>query len=227
MKSTRLAVIFIVLFSVKIYAQQPARVTAGVDFGTGYKDKTWVPSAMYHQELSLNHFPWLRIGWGVRAWGYYAGRTDLAPKNTSLSGDTLKFGKITSNGLSFLAGASIKLWRFDIGANTDLVGIAFGARRRGLYTQTTLPDGEGAEFYNSYVPSAPSTLNALPLFLENQSGQSELFLRYWFTPRVGLKVGYVHGRITYASSEKLDNGQTRFSQSYGVPYASVSFPLYN
>jgi hypothetical protein len=26
---------------------------------------------------------------------------------------------------------------------------------------------------------------------------------------------------------KLDNGQKRFSTTYGVPYAGLSFPLYN
>ena len=226
MKSTRLASVFLLLFSFTSYAQYPARVNAGLDFGTGYKDNTWAPSAIYHQELSLKDFPWFNIGWGVRGWGYYAGRTDLAPKNSTLSGDTLKFGKISANGISFLLGASIKIWKLDIGANTDLIGIAFGSKRRGLYS-STISDGQGSEFYNDYVPSGPTSLNALPLVLDNQNGQSEVFVRFWFTPRIGLKVGYVHGRVTYTASEKLNNGQTRFSKSYGAPFASVSFPLYN
>ncbi|MCE7039559.1 hypothetical protein [Dyadobacter sp. CY312] len=227
MKIARLAVLLILVFSIKSVGQQLGRVTSGVDLGLGYKEDVWVPSAMYHQELSLNNFPWFRIGWGVRGAGYYANRTDLAPKNTAMSGDSLKFGKITTNTISFLVGANVRIWRFDIGANTDLIAIGFGAKRRGLYSAGKLTNGEGSEFYNTYVSSAPSTLNALPLVLDNQNGQSELFLRYWITDRIGIKLGYVHGRVTYTSSEKLDNGQTRFSHSYGVPYAAISFPLYN
>lgn len=169
----------------------------------------------------------LRLGWGIRTWGYYAGKTDLVPKTYSASGDTLKFGKITSNGISFLAGASLKLWKFDIGANTDLIGFAFGVKRKGLYTKSSFTKGDGAEYYNAYVSSSPSALNALPLFLNNNNGQSEVFVRFWFTDRIGLKVAYVHGRTTYTASEKLDNGQNRFSKTYGVPYASIAFPLYN
>jgi hypothetical protein len=227
MKIAKLAVILILVFSIKSVGQQHGRVTSGIDLGVGNKGDVWVPSAMYHQELSLSHFPWFRIGWGVRAAGHYANQTDLAPKNTAMSGDTLRFGKITSNTISFLVGANLRLWKCDIGANTDLIGIAFGTKRRGLYSAGRLTDGQGSEFYNDYVSSAPNTLNAVPLLLNNQNGQSELFLRYWITERVGLKVGYVHGRVTYTSSEKLANGQTRFSQSYGVPYAAISFPLYN
>jgi len=228
MKSTRLLIFLIFLIPFTGATQSLSRVTSGVDLGLGYKDKAWVPSIMYHQNLSLSNFSWFQIGWGVRTWAYYAGRTDLAPKDNLLSGgDTLKFGKVTTNGISFLAGATVKLWKFDIGANTDLIGVAFGVRRRGLYTKSSSVEGEGAEFYNAYVPSSPTPLNAVPLFLNNNNGQSEVFLRYWITPRVGIKVGYVHGRISYTATEKLDNGQKRFSTTYGVPYAALAFPLYN
>lgn len=227
MKSTRLIVFLIFLIPFSGFAQSISRVTSGIDLGLGYQDKVWVPSAMYHQELSLNNFSWFRIGWGVRTWGYYAGRTDLLPKNISANSDTLKFGKITSNGISLLAGASVRLWKFDIGANTDLIGVAFGVKRRGLYTNSSFEDGEGAEFYNAYVPSSPTILNVVPVLLSNNSGQSEIFVRYWITERIGVKLGYVHGRVTYTSTEKLDGGQTRFSTTYGVPYAAISFPLYN
>ncbi|WP_233876179.1 hypothetical protein [Dyadobacter sp. CY323] len=213
--------------SVTAFSQSLSRVTSGIDLGVGYLDKVWVPSVLYHQELSLTNFPWFRIGWGVRAWGYYAGRTDLAPKNNALSGDTLKFGRVSSNGASFVLGANFRVWKFDIGANTDLFGVAFGVKRKGLYTKSTLFDGEGSKYYNDYVPSNPSTINLLPLALDKQNGQSELFLRYWFTDRIALKLGYTYGRITYATAEKLDNGQKRFSKTFGVPYAALSFPFYN
>ena len=227
MKSFRLIVLFVCIGSIQGFAQSLSRVTSGIDLGLGYQEEKWVPAIMYHQELSLANFQWFRIGWGIRTWGYYAGRTDLLPKDNAVSMDTLQFGKVTANGASFLIGANVRLWRFDIGANTDLVGIAFGLRRKGLYAKPTIGDGEGSEFYNAYVRSNPATLNFLPLAMDNQNGQSEIFLRYWVTDRIGVKLGYTHGRITYAAEAKLDNGQKRFSKSYGVPSISVAFPLYN
>jgi hypothetical protein len=227
MKSIRLIVLFVFLVSASAFSQSLSRVNSGIDLGVGYQDKVWVPSVMYHQELSLTNFSWFRIGWGVRTWGYYAGRTNLLPQNNALSNDTLKFGRITANGLSFLVGANVRLWRFDIGANTDLLGFAFGVKRSGLYTKPTFYEGQGAKYYNAYVSSKPSTFNVIPLAMNKQSGQSEIFLRYWITDRIGLKLGYVHGRMTYMTEVKLDNGQKRFSTTYGVPYAGLSFPLYN
>jgi hypothetical protein len=227
MRSIRFIVLFVFLSSTTTFSQSLSRVTSGIDLGLGYQDKVWVPSVTYHQELSLSNFSWFRIGWGLRAWGYYAGRTDLAPQNTAFSDDTLKFGRITSNGASFLLGANFRLWKLDIGANTDIVGVAFGVKRRGLYTKSTLFEGEGKAYYNAYVPSSPATINIVPLALDKQNGQSEVYVRFWFTDRIGLKLAYVHGRVTYAAQEKLDNGQKRFSKNYGVPYAAISFPLYN
>ncbi|TLV04101.1 hypothetical protein FEN17_07945 [Dyadobacter luticola] len=177
--------------------------------------------------MSLTNFPYFRVGWGVRAWGYYAGRTNLVPKSSAFSDDTLKYGRLSANGASFLFGANFRLWKFDIGANTDIVGFAFGVKRHGLYDKSKLFEGEGAPYYNSYVPSNPSAFNVLPLVIDKQNGQSEVYIRYWITDRIGLKLAYVHGRITYSTSEKLDNGQRRFSKTYGVPSASISFPLYN
>jgi hypothetical protein len=227
MKSIRFIVLFIFLGSITSYSQSLSRVTSGLDLGLGYQDEIWVPSAMYHQELSLSNFSWFRIGWGVRTWGHYAGKTNLFPQDHALSNDTLKFGRITTNGISFLIGASVKVWRFDIGANTDLLGFAFGVKRQALYSKPSLYEGDGAAFYNGYVTSKPNILNVIPLALDKQSGQSEVFLRYWITDRIGLKLGYVHGRTTYNTEVKLDNGQKRFSTTYGVPYAGISFPLYN
>jgi hypothetical protein len=227
MRRIRLIVLFVFLSSVTAFSQSLSRVTSGIDLGIGYQDKVWVPSVLYHQELSLTNFPWFRVSWGVRGWGYYAGRTNLTPQNTALSNDTLKFGRVSANGASFVVGANFRVWKFDIGANTDLVSVAFGVKRNGLYSKSTLFEGEGSKYYNGYVPSNPSTINFVPLALDKQNGQSEVFVRYWFTDRIALKLGYTHGRITYATAEKLDNGQKRFSKTFGVPYAALSFPFYN
>jgi hypothetical protein len=227
MKRIRIIVLFLLVGSIPGFSQSLSRVTSGLDLGLGYEDEQWVPAAMYHQELSLNNFSWFRITWGLRTWGYYAGKTNMLPQSSSVSQDTLKFGKISANGASFLLGATIRLWKFELGANTDLMGVAFGLKRKALYDNPSPFTGDGAEYYNKHISSGPAAINFLPLFLDKQNGQSEVFLRYWITERVGLKLGYTQGRMTYNTSVKLDNGHKRFSTTYGVPYAGISFPLYN
>lgn len=216
----------IVVSTVFAFGQRAPRVTSGIDIGTGYLDGEWVPAVTYHQDLSLNNFPWLRVGWGVRAWGYYAGRTDLLPQTNKTSRDMIQMGKVTANGVSFLVGANFRLWRVDLGANTDLVGIAFGLKRKAYYSTDFPVDTDDAGNYNTHVPATPAMFNALPLALDKQNGQSELYLRYWITERIGVKLGYSYGRITYMTSDKL-NGENRFSKMYGFPFAAIAFPLYN
>ncbi len=227
MKIVRLAVVFFLLSTVASHAQYTSRVTSGIDLGTGYYDKEWAPSAMYHQELSVKAFPWFNLGWGVRTAAYYTGDKTLVPDNLQSKGDSLKFGRITSNSLSVLLGISVKFGKFDIGANTDIMGIAIGVKRNGYYVKNAFPTGESADYYNSNVPSSPNFFNVVPLALEKNSGQSEVFVRYWVTERVGVKLGYVHGRQTYKTDVKLDNNQNLFSTTYDMPYVAISFPLYN
>jgi hypothetical protein len=227
MKLNRFVLIFSAFCSFTASAQSTARVTSGVDLGLGYQDKVWVPAVTYHQDLSMANFPWFRIGWGVRTWGVYAGKTDLRPLNNSVSNDYLQYGKITINGLSLLAGANFRFGPVDFGGNTDLVGLVIGARRNALYTKDFKFVGDDAGYYNQLIRTSPNFVNALPLVLDNQTGQSELYLRYWITSTIGVKLAYVAGRTTYTTPEKLDNGHNRFSKTYGVPSVSISFPLYN
>lgn len=227
MKVIRLATILILFSTIISYAQYPSRVTSGIDLGTGYNDNAWAPSIGYHQELSVNGFPWFNLTWGARTAGYFDQARTLLPKSNVSSGDSLKFGKITVNSLSIMAGVMLKFGRFDIGANTDLIGIAIGVKRRALYVKNGFPQGENSEYYNTNISSSPNFFNVLPLGLENNSGQSEVFLRYWVWQRVGVKLGYIHGRTTYKTEVKLANNQKLFSTGYDMPYVAISFPLYN
>ncbi|PWJ59095.1 hypothetical protein CLV98_103468 [Dyadobacter jejuensis] len=228
MKNKLYTILFLAFVTTSLHAQSLSRVTSGIDLGLGYhpNDGLWAPAGMYHQDLSLKNFTQIRVGWGVRAYGVYTGATNMTPNYNASQGDTLSFGKVSTNGLSFLASVSFMVGPVEIGANTDLVGIAFGTRRQALYSSRNV-DGEGAEFYNDYVPASPSALNALPLLFNNNNGQSEIFARIWFTNRIGLKLGYNFGRTSYTSEEKLDNGRTRFSFGSNYPYVAMAFPLYN
>ncbi len=230
MKFKFLAIAGLLLFSFNLKAQSLSRVTQGVDLGFGSDFKspsaTWGPSAMYHQELSLKNFSMLRIGWGVRAYGLYTGLANLVPRSAASSGDSLSFGSTNTFGVSFLLGASINFGMVEIGANTDLAGIAFGPRRSGLYSSNTL-EGEGASYYNDYVYASPTSVNTMPLLFSNQNGQSEIYARIFLVRQIGLKVGYKFGNTVLISEVKLNNSQRRFAAPYSFPYAALTFPIFN
>jgi hypothetical protein len=227
MKIIHVAIVLSIFNSISTFAQTNSRVTSGVDLGLGYRQDEWVPAVTYHQELSLNNFEWFRIGWGVRTSAHYAGRSDLYPQNNGFSNDHMKFGKLTTNSLSFLLGANIRLWHFDIGANTDIINVSVGIKRKGLYSKNYTFESDDAGYFNQHIISKPKFLNAVPLAVKDQNGQSELYIRYWISNRVGVKLGYYFGRTTYQTTEKLDKGHHMFSINYGVPALSISLPLYN
>jgi hypothetical protein len=217
--------------SIKVYSQTQSQASAVIDVGTGFSnDNSWAPSVLYYEQVSMNKASWLRFGLGIRAWGYYADRTNLYTKSKS-DADYLEYGKVSANGLSFVIGANLRFWKIDLGVNTDLIGASYGSKRRGFYDKISNTPGTGAANYNKWLPTSPVIFNLTPLFLNNYNGQSEAYARFYVSKRIGFKLGYVYGHIAYRTKDVndmkvfLDNKQRRFSQNYGMPYAAVSFPL--
>lgn len=225
------AAISAALGTVQVYGQGQSQISAVIDVGTGFSDdKSWAPSVLYYEQIGLNRVPWFRLGLGIRAWGYYANRTNLYTKTGSPQ-DYLEYRKVSANGLSFVVGANLRLWKIDLGVNTDVIGASFGSKRKAFYEKTTTTPGVGAPNYNQWLSTSPVIFNAAPLFLDNYNGQSEAYARIYLTRGIGLKIGYLYGHIAYhthkADDRKvfLDNKQRRVSQNYGMPYAALSFPL--
>ncbi|MCE7067709.1 hypothetical protein [Dyadobacter sp. CY326] len=218
--------------AVKGYGQTQSQASAAIDVGTGFSnDNSWAPSVLYYEQVSLNRAPWFRFGLGIRAWGYYADRTNLYTRTDSPQ-DYLEYDKVSVNGLSFVVGANLRFWKIDLGVNTDLIGASFGSKRSGFYEKSTNTPGVGAPNYNKWLKTSPVIFNAVPLFVENYNGQSEAYARIYIGRRIGVKIGYLYGHVAYRTRNKndskvfLDNNQRRISQNYGVPYAAVSFPLF-
>jgi hypothetical protein len=213
------------------WAQNVSPIGAGVDVGTGIGSNSWAPSILYHEELGSQKLPWLRVGLGFRAWGYYAGRTNLESRVITNSREILEYRDVSVNGLSVIAGLNIVFWKIDLGVNTDLLGLAFGSERNAFYEKNTQALGSGAAYYNKWLPTHPTVFNAFPLVLNKNSGQSEAFVRFRFSPKVGIKIGYTYGRTTYTTRKEkgfnvyLDNKQRHVSTVYGLPYAALSFSI--
>ncbi|WP_247231613.1 hypothetical protein [Telluribacter sp. SYSU D00476] len=229
------AVLFLFLFTISLtssYAQREvraSRINAGVDLGTGFQDGSWAPSILYYQNLSAARYRWLQIGWGLRGWGYYSGATTLEAPDGSNGFDRLRVGRVSANGASFVLGFNLRLSFIDVGVNTDIFGIAFGKRRQGLYSIANVaaaPDSIVEEYHMTNLGTAPRNLNALPSVWKANNGQAEAYVRVRLGEQVGFKVGYTVGRVAYRTDVALNNRQSRFSNSFGMPYIALSMPLY-
>ena len=231
MKRLQFLLITMLSGTLTCYSQSQPQASAGFDLGSGFKNNSLAPSVLYHEELGLHGIPWFRVGLGIRGWGYYSDNTNLLSQNSSSIKDTVQYRNVSTNGLSFVIGANFRVWKIDLGANTDLIGIAFGSKRSGLYSKNSSGSGDGAAYYNKWVRTSPVIFNMLPAVLSNYNGQSEVYARIWVTRKLGIKFGYVYGKTAYLTKdiggEKvfLDNRQRRFSNTYGMPFAAVTLPL--
>jgi len=187
---------------------------------------------MYHEEIGPQKLPWLRFGVGFRAWGYYAGRTNLYTKRMAGIEDYLEFRDVSVNGLSFVAGVNVSIWKLDIGVNTDLLGFTYGSKRHGYYEKEGRPSNDtGKPYYDSWVAAKPTLFNAVPLVLRRNTGLSEAFVRFKAGRNVGVKLGYTYGRITYTTKKidgfnvYLDNSQRHVTKVYGLPYVALAFAV--
>ena len=208
-------------------------VDAGIDVGIGVKGNAFSPSILYHEDIAILPGKIFRAGVGIRVWGLYNGAENLVSQNNAALRDTLSFNKISVNGASFVGGVSFKIRKVVVGANTDLLGLAFGNKRNAFYAKPDNAIGDGSAYYNKSVATSPTIINLAPILLRRATGQSEVFCRVSITKYIGLKLGYLYTRVTYITNrvekEKvtLDNGQRHFATSYGMPYASLSFSLMN
>lgn len=214
-----------------VLAQNQYRATAGIDVGAGFNSSFGSPAILYHEEAGFHRVTWFKVGVGIRAWGIYGGPVSLTSQNDIALRDALEYQSISVNGASFVLGANFRVWKLDIGANTDAFAFAFGSKRHAFYPKNTLTPGEGADFYNKQVLTMPVNFNAFPLIFSKQNGQSEIYARIWIRRGLGIKLGYLAGRMAYVTKrvdgEKivLDNGQRYFSGAYGLSYAALCFSI--
>jgi hypothetical protein len=212
------------------YSQYQSRVWSGVDVGTGFGPEQWSPSLLYSQNLSPARLPWAQASAGMRIWRFMANDMDLtAPAGSGLN-DVMQLSRASATGISFVLGVNLKLARrVDIGANADLVGFAFGKRRNAIYrlaSPTTASDSIRG-LNGKQISIAPANANIVPAFMKQNNGQAEAYVRLWFSEQIGIKLGYMWGQVAYRTDAKLNNGQGRFSSTYRMPYAAISFPMYN
>lgn len=233
MKILKGLLIILLLNATSTHAQYTSPIAGGVDVGASLGNNTWAPSIMYHEEIGSQRLPWLRFGVGFRAWGLYGGRTNLYTERVAGVKDYLEYRDVSVNGLSFLAGVNVSFWKLDIGVNADLLGLTYGSKRHGYYEKNAPTNGTGKPNYDQWLASKPTLFNVLPIALRRNTGQSEAFVRFKATRKLGVKLGYTYTRLTYTTRKNdgfnvyLDNNQRHVSKVYGLPYVALAFGLGN
>lgn len=113
--------------------------------------------------------------------------------------DTFYVAKVQSNFLNISINLQYTIkQKFDIGFNIDAIGFSFGGKTTGKYLAYQSPEN------GTTHTAAPTTLNAL-LVSDNDIGalNSELYLRYWFMPKWGIKAGASFAFTEYTTDNKL------------------------
>lgn len=210
-------------------AQRISRVSSGADINFGLQESAWSPSIRYHQALNPANAKWLQFQWGLKGWGFSDKSADLSSKGNLLQSDSLIMGKVNHFGVSFTVGLGVKFGQFEAGAMTDLVSLAFGGTKKGLYQLTSYTNAnlDAIEYHNNLIEARPTFASALPLAFKGQNGQTEIYVRYRISNQFAVKAGYLIGQQSYSTDVKLNDGQSRFSGTYQMPFIGVSFPMFN
>lgn len=231
MRSLLLFAVFLVSgwFSV-CQAQRISRVTYGIDLGTGFTDNIYTPSLNYYQNLTFGNFKYVGIGWSGRFSGnVIGGNPVLNTLGNPGEEDEVSLKRIVVYSASLGATVNVNFDHIEFGANVDLVNIAMGKTSKVLYKIADLQTAtdSSAKFHNKLVNAYPQMAGLLPVATQKSNGHSEAYLRLWINQEIGIKLGYQLTNVVYTTENPLNNGQKRFVNRYGMPFAALSFHIQN
>jgi hypothetical protein len=114
--------------------------------------------------------------------------------------------------------------RFDVGFNIDVIGFSFGARKNFNILSSSYDPNQAP-----VQSGSPTNFNLL-LTSDNDIGSlnSEFYLRYWITKKVGVRAGFTFLFSEYRTDQNLsfDNGRIindRYRNKAGMALLAVSY----
>lgn len=218
------------------YAQERNQTTfdVAVAFGQGFS-----PAVSASKLWGIGRQGRFKIGTGVRFTYYQQNdvQTITAPaaltsgekgpqvlflENIASNLDTLTFSKA---GVSYI-NIPIHLQyafgeKLNVGFNIDVIGFSFGKKQTGRFESSA-----SASLNNTEQSASPTAFNLL-LVSDNDLGSlnSELYARYWVTPKVGLRAGASFQFIEYTTDGLLTFGNDRFRAKVLQPLIAVSIKI--
>lgn len=220
-----------------------------VTFGQTYKKKHYfdlsasTAKGHFTTALSWSHLHGLgkkgkfNIGYGIRFTSAFQSKQDFvtAPailtsgvanptamfrENILANFDTLHLHKSSVNTLNAVIHLQYNFnSKFEAGFNIDGVGFSFGKKREGTYTSSIYPAGK------TTTQTAKTTPFNVLLISDNDIGSlnSELYARYWVTPKIALRAGATFIFAEYTTDKKLSLDNDRFRNKSWQALLAVTF----
>ncbi|TAH20804.1 MAG: hypothetical protein EAZ08_05340 [Cytophagales bacterium] len=111
--------------------------------------------------------------------------------------------------------------KLEVGFNIDALGFSFGGEQKGTFVAASQRRAASQE------TAKPTTANVL-LVSDNDIGSlnSEIYLRYWFSPRWAIRGGLTFAFSEYTTSRKLTFDNDRFRAKILMPMLALTFSPY-
>jgi hypothetical protein len=134
--------------------------------------------------------------------------------------DTLHIHKGNVNMLNASIYLQYKLTpKLEVGFNIDALGFSFGGKKSGTYTSNIYTAGKVTTH-----TAKPTAFNIL-LISDNDIGSlnSELYARYWLTPKIAVRAGATFIFKEYTTDKKLSLDNDRFRNKSWQALLAVTF----
>jgi hypothetical protein len=133
--------------------------------------------------------------------------------------DTLTINTMQVNSLNLTINLQFAFSeKIEIGFNIDALGFSFGGEQKGTFAARSQVRTSSQE------TAKPTTANVL-LTSDNDIGSlnSELYLRYWLSPKWAIRGGLTFAFSEYTTSRKLTFDNDRFRAKILMPMIAVTF----
>ena len=157
----------------------------------------------YQQFYGIGKANRFKVGWGVRLTSFVGKDLDyitaparltsgetgpqvLFVENVLSNLDTLKLPRSQTNALNLAIHLEYSFRKLDLGFNIDAIGATFGAEQTGTF----LAKSTDSRLSGTQQSAKPTVFNLL-LVSDNDLGSlnSELYARYWISPKTGIRLG--------------------------------------
>lgn len=241
MKKIFLFLIIVLIFSTLTKAQiaQPYFYTksqTNLDIALAVGNQAVSPSISYSKLHSFSENRRFKIGYGFRLNNFFGATKDAITAPAKLTSgtysvaslfsdyqlnnlDTLKLNSVWTTSINAKVVVQYSIRKFDIGFNIDVVGLTFGGKQTGQFLANESPN-----FHKSAQIANPSALNLL-LIGDSDKGSlnSEIFVRYWVSDRMAVRVGGSYQFLEYSTDKNLTFDNNRFRVKTFMPFVAVTF----
>lgn len=181
-----------------------------------------------------------KLGYGIRYTGFWGKNLDFRTAPASLTSgkaslaalfsedivsqiDTFKIHNAQTNSINLNIRLAYNLTKkIEVGFNIDAAGFTFGKNTSGVL-QALDSDQVGEANHNKSFSAKPTTFNLL-LISDSDLGSlnSELYLRYWASDKLGIRAGGSFQFVEYTVNQNLAFNNDRFRSKQLMPFSALS-----